>query len=56
MSNANQFWELVRELHSAVHKTKKERKALIKRARTWTQAALIAESKSQQRHEGESYA
>ena len=45
MSNADQFWELARELRWAAHsKTKKERETLIERARTWTQAALIAEA------------
>jgi hypothetical protein len=43
MSNADQFWELARELWAAHSKTKKERETLIERARTWTQAALIAE-------------
>jgi hypothetical protein len=44
MSNADQFWELARELRWAAHsKTKKERKALIELARKWTRAALIAE-------------
>jgi hypothetical protein len=47
MSNADQFWELARELRWAAHsKTKKERETLIERARTWTQAALIAEKGS----------
>jgi hypothetical protein len=43
MSNADQFWELVRELRAVHSKTKRERETLIERVRTWRQAALIAE-------------